>query len=185
MKRRHPALFALVLSVGCSAAEVEPPPPPTSGDPPLVQAAVARMRTLALAPDPALGQFSWLVGTWATRDSGPLTLETWQPARGGLMLGNGQAVGDGRTLSAEVQRIVAGPPIALVAWPDGAAQPTTFVLASSGPQEVAFASPGHDFPQRVHYRRAGSALAVTLTGAEKGETRTVSYTLRCIDGACR
>jgi len=185
VKRCNPTLAALWLCAACGAAEVAAPTARIDDDPPPVQAAIARLRAAALAPDPALGPFAWLTGTWATRDSGPLTLEHWQPARGGVMLGSGQAIGDGRTLSAEAQRIVAGPPIALVAWPDGAAQPTTFVLAAVGPQEVAFANPGHDFPQRIHYRRTGSALAVTLTGVANGETRTIGYTMRCIDGACR
>lgn len=178
-------LLALVCCGGCGGPEVTAQPAPVSDDPPPVQSAIARLRAAAHVPDPMLGQFAWLVGTWATRDAGPLTLETWQTARGGVMLGNGQSVGDGRTVSAETQRIVAGPPVALVAWPDGAPQPTTFVLASVGPQEAVFTNPGHDFPQRIQYRRSGSALAVTLTGVAKGESRTLGYTMRCIDGACR
>lgn len=176
------AFIGLAAVHACGSAQVQAPPP--SADSPPVLAAIANLRKAAMASDPALPGLGWLVGTWATRDLGPLVLEMWQPARGGVMLGLGHTIKGGHTVGAEVQRIVAGPPVALVALPDGAGQPTVFRLVENAANTASFADAGHDFPQQIRYVRAGSALTVTLTGVDKDQPRTIIYTMRCIDGPC-
>jgi hypothetical protein len=56
-----------------------------------------------------------------------------------------------------------------VAQPGGA-PPTTFELASSGPHEVSFANPQHDFPKRIFYKRDRETLIARIDdGTDNGQ----------------
>jgi hypothetical protein len=146
--------------------------------------AVDRLALLADRPDPALGSLRWLAGTWATRDTGGLTLEVWDVPRAGLMLGHGQSLDRDRTTffeSMRIQAVEAG--VTLFTSPDAGAQ-VAFVLERQGPQTVSFANPKHDFPQVVAYSRTGDLLRVHLEGLNEGQRQIVDLGYRCIAGPC-
>jgi len=160
----------LLLLAACSGPRASPSPPAASA----LDRSTAALAALVAAPDPALAAVAWLAGTWATRDLGGLTIETWSPPRAGLMLGQGQSIQGGKTKFFEHLRVeIAGGQLQLVASPNGGPT-TTFAQAALGPGEVVFANPGHDFPQNIRYQRQGDELRVRLEGGDK----VIEFTMR-------
>lgn len=106
-----------------------------------------------------------LPGSWRSAAGAEVTDEFWSPAEGGLMLGGGRTVRDGRAVWFEHLRIEQiGDSIFYVSHPSGQ-QPAAFLLVASDSTSLTFANPLHDFPQRITYRfSAPDSLAVTLEG---------------------
>jgi hypothetical protein len=124
----------------------------------LVQAPVA-------APITA-DDLSWMAGYWLACDDGREVSETWSDPRGGLMLGSGLTVENGRasfefTRIAPVRAGQAG--VGYHAQPEGDAAVVFPAVAASGTR-VVFENLGHDFPQRVIYERAGDLLTARIEG---------------------
>lgn len=97
----------------------------------------------------------WLAGTWSETKAGVTTREAWLAPMGGVMGGASQTNMPGKAPDAEFMRITtekAGPTFTAII--DGQA-PTPFVLKPGKPREAVFENLGHDFPQRVIYRRCG------------------------------
>ncbi|ATE67302.1 hypothetical protein COO09_01685 [Rhizorhabdus dicambivorans] len=120
---------------------------------------------LAAEPAPALPD--WMAGAWQQSSGDRWTEEYWTPARGGIMIGAGRN-GRGETLAGwETMRIVreADGGIAFFGSPEGA-PPTRFPLVRSAAQEVVFANPAHDYPQRIRYWREGKLLKAEIALAD-------------------
>ena len=118
--------------------------------------------------DIRIQSLAWLAGCWAAVGAEPGSVEHWLPPAGGTMLGVARTVRDGRTRGFEFLRIAETDDgsLILVAMPSGQ-PPATFRLDAIGPEEVAFANPEHDFPQRIVYRRLNQD---ELLGRIEGET---------------
>ncbi|MDF0545823.1 DUF6265 family protein [Sphingobium sp. H39-3-25] len=121
---------------------------------------------LSAAPSAAIAQQAasghlppWLAGAWQEIKGDRWTEEYWTPPRGGIMIGAGRS-GRGEALSSwEATRIQIGKDgsIAFHASPEGGAS-VAFPMVSQGANEVTFANPGHDYPQRIRYWREGATL---------------------------
>lgn len=119
-------------------------------------------------------QLRWLAGCWASDAAG--SGEVWLAPAGGMMLGIGRQVREGRVVSYEWLRIVetADESLDYVAIPSGQAE-TRFRLADLGERQVAFANPDHDFPQRIRYRREADSLFARIEGERRGEVHAVDF----------
>jgi hypothetical protein len=106
-----------------------------------------------------------LPGSWRSAAGAEVTDEFWSAAEGGLMLGGGRTVRDGRAVWFEHLRIEqVGDSIFYVSHPSGQ-KPAAFLLVASDSASLTFTNPLHDFPQRITYRFPGpDSLAVTLEG---------------------
>jgi hypothetical protein len=102
----------------------------------------------------------WLAGCWSEQKGSNWTEECWMGPRGGNMLGSGRNGRGDDVRSWEAMQIVRGADGKLVFYgsPKGAAR-VAFPELSSGPREIVFANPQHDYPQRIHYWREGMDLA--------------------------
>ena len=125
-------------------------------------------------PDSGVTAFAWLAGCWASVAGEFGTGEVWTAPAGGTMLGLSRTVRDGKTVEYEFMQIreIAPGQLAFVAHPSGQAQ-AAFPLVRSGPGEVVFEDPAHDFPQRVIYRlvepdRLHARIEGTLQGKDQG-----------------
>ena len=118
---------------------------------------------------PAQPDLDWLAGYWLSCEDGRDVAETWSERRGGIMMGYSVTTGP-QAFSWEQMRIEAGVPgpddISFVAQPRGAQSATAFRLVRAGAREAVFENPGHDFPQRVIYRREGDRLTGRIEGAD-------------------
>ena len=135
------------------------------------------------APAATLDALSWLQGCWTGTVNQREFREQWSPARGGMMMGLGHTVVQGKTQSYEYLRIEARPDgVYYVATPSEQ-RPAAFKLASVAQDDkdtvFTFANPDHDFPQRILYRRGTEGwLYATIEGKLAGEDRKVIYPMR-------
>jgi hypothetical protein len=136
---------------------------------------------LAIAPaaqGPGVDQLSWMAGCWRMESGNRVADEVWMAPSGGAMLGMSRTVTGGRTSAHEFMQIrEQDGAVVFIARPSGQAE-TTFRLKSSGPREVTFENPAHDFPQRVMYRMKGDTLVAGIEGTENGKARGVVFSMR-------
>jgi Domain of unknown function (DUF6265) len=101
----------------------------------------------------------WMTGCWLQETGENWTEECWMAPRGGLMLGAGRS-GSGETLrNWEATQILAGKDGKLAFWasPNGGPR-VGFPEVSRQGNEIVFANPKHDYPQRIRYWKQGDAL---------------------------
>lgn len=131
---------------------------------------------------------AWLEGHWRTDGPQPanearFTEEHWIAPLEGAMFGIGRTIRNRRTPSFEYLRIVEeGRQLVYIAQPDGGTA-VRFPMVSSGPREVVFANPAHDYPQRIVYRRDGERIVATISLADG--SRPQSWTFLRRPGAAR
>ena len=139
----------------------------------LVAAAAVQAPTPAPAPTaPTMPE--WLAGSWVSCDGGYEVSEIWSRPRGAVMLGF-SIMGGRRGISWEQTRIEAtATGLVFHAQPSG--QPGgSFPLLRAGPAELVFENRGHDFPQRVIYRREGNRLTGRIEGEINGQPRAMDW----------
>lgn len=96
------------------------------------------------------------------------------------MLGMGRTVRDGKLVEYEsvLLREQDGK-LAYEAHPSG--QPfAVFMSSTIGESTVIFENPGHDFPQRVGYKRDGDSLLAWIEGTANGKSRRVDFPYRLV-----
>jgi hypothetical protein len=122
---------------------------------------------------------AWLAGCWLQQVTGGTIEEHWTAPGGGAMLGMGRTIKSGRMTAYEFLRIaVVDGRLAYVAEPSGQAA-ATFPLKSMTAAEVVFEDLGHDFPQRVIYRREGAdRLNARVEGMIGGRERAETFAYR-------
>jgi hypothetical protein len=132
------------------------------------------------SPESPVANLSWLAGCWASVGGEFGTGEVWTAPAGGTMLGLSRTVRDGKTVEYEFMQIreIAPGQLAFVAHPSGQAE-AAFPLVRSGPGELVFEDPAHDFPQRVIYRLVEpDRLHARIEGTLKGEDRGVDFLMK-------
>ena len=132
----------------------------------LAQAAAAPM------PVPA-----FLAGCWEERRAGGgWTEECWTGPRGGLMIGSGRD-GKGDTVKhwewMRIERGADGVP-SFYGSPKGAPA-VAFKAIEASANEITFANPAHDFPQRVRYVRTTTGIDAEISMADGSRPVRWSY----------
>ena len=140
-------------------------------------------RRRAQAPAPGgvtarLDQLAWMAGAWGGPDGTAAVEEVWLPPKGGLMLGLGRTVRDGKAVEFEFLRIEQqGETLVYLASPGG--KPATpFPLAAIDATGVVFESV-LEFPRRVSYRKnADGTLTARIEGTRGGKSAAKEWTWR-------
>jgi hypothetical protein len=136
------------------------------------------LTALAANATATIEQVGWMQGCWQM-DAGPRVVEEqWMAPRGGVMLGMGRTVRDGKLVEYEsvVLREQDGK-LAYEAHPSGQ-PPAVFMASTIEESTVIFENPAHDFPQRVGYKRDGDSLLAWIDGAVNGKSRRVEFPYR-------
>ena len=131
----------------------------------------------ASASEASLDQLSWLGGCWNLESMEAGSGEQWMSPAGASMLGVSRMVHQGKTVAFEFMRIAqdADGSIAFYAQPSGK-PPTKFSVLRMDDSEVVFENPGHDFPQRVIYRRVSPAqLHASIEGMQGGSLKRMDF----------
>jgi len=138
-------------------------------------AALAFLLMAQAAPRTHVDDLGWMSGHWQTGDG--TTEEDWTTSRASLMLGVGRTIRDGAVREYEFLRLQAGADGVPVYWgsPNGAT-PVGFRLTEAGPGHATFDNPGHDYPQRIRYRRDGETLVATISAID--DSHAMSWTYR-------
>ncbi len=123
-----------------------------------------------------IADLGWLAGCWSLSANERTVREQWMPPDGDALLGMSRTVAAGRTLEYEFVRIVARDgTLVYVAQPSGQPE-ASFRMRSSGPREVVFENPEHDFPQRIGYRSASDdALTAWIEGKHGDSERRIEF----------
>ncbi len=141
---------------------------------------------LAAAAPPAQAQtdpfapVAWLAGCWNPQGREAGSTEQWMAPAGGAMLGMTRIVKNGRVVEFEFMQLRADAEgrLSFIAQPQGR-PPTEFRLARQGEAEAVFENPGHDFPQRVIYRRtAPDRLLARIEGELNGKARGIDFPMQ-------
>jgi hypothetical protein len=177
------ALLALTFCVPTTALNAQAPAPAAPAKavaPPPADAAKA------VAPPLELASLSWLDGCWRGEVAEYEFREHWLPLRGGLMVGAGHVVFQGKTQDYGYLRLETRPDGVYYVSISSARKEAAFRLASATVDDkdtiFTFTSPGDEFPQRIVYRRGAEGwLYASVEGKVKGEEKQVIYPMRRVD----
>lgn len=134
--------------------------------------------TLSSAAD-ALSSVAWLQGCWAVEGGEPGSGEQWSAPAGGAMVGVGRTVRGGKQAHVELLQLrEMDGKLAYVVLMPGQAE-VAFALRPGSGDDLVFENTGHDFPQRIVYRKlAPSRVHARIEGVAKGQPRTVDFPMR-------
>jgi hypothetical protein len=169
----------LLLAAFAAQAQAPATPPAADGNAPPAQNAT---------PGATLDALEWLQGCWKGAVNQREFREHWLPAGGGMMIGAGHTVLQGKTQDYEYLRLETRPDgLYYVALPSGQKE-ATFRLSGTQHDEVSgadiwtFANTAEAFPQRIVYRRGGEGwLYAGIEGTLNGEDRKVTYPMRHVN----
>jgi len=170
-----------VLLAGCDAKLEVTPDTPQPTEPAAEQTRAeapeikldATQRSQPEAKSP-LHPLAWMMGCWQTRDRA--TIEVWSPGLKTHMFGHSFTRREGKVVFFEQMRIVRdGETYVFSAYPMGKG-PSDFAGATDGPLSLVFENPGHDYPQRIVYKRVGNTLTGTVSLADGSEPNSWVYT---------
>ena len=119
----------------------------------------------------------WLAGCWEQVEGDTWTEECWTTPRGGIQIGSGRSGRGDKLTSWESMQIERGEGGGLTFYgsPEGTPR-VAFPLVSQSAQEVVFANPAHDYPQRVRYWREGDLLKAEIALADG--LKAIGFTYR-------
>ncbi|MEO8201163.1 MAG: DUF6265 family protein [Gemmatimonadota bacterium] len=123
----------------------------------------------------------WLAGCWQGQRSNRLSTEMWMPPGGGVMLGASRTSVEGVVQEIEQMKLsVQGGHLVFSALLPG--QPETpFTSIQVTDSSFIVENLGHDFPQRIVYRRIGAdSLLARIEGPGSGGPQSVAYPMRRI-----
>ena len=128
---------------------------------------------------PTVAQVGWIAGCWERSAGTRLIEEQWMRPRAGLMLGVSRTVvGDSLREYEQVALFERGGHLVYAATPVRQA-PAEFESTAVSDSAVTFENPGHDFPQRIIYRRRGAdSLLARVEGMRGGRLRGSDFPYR-------
>ncbi|MBK9061916.1 MAG: hypothetical protein IPL89_01750 [Acidobacteria bacterium] len=132
-------------------------------------AVVNALPAAAEGPAARLEQLAFMAGSWSAPSGGAEVEEVWLAPKGGLMLGLGRTVKDGKAIEFEFLRIEQqGETLVYLASPGG--KPATpFPLAAIDATSAAFES-ALEFPRRISYRKnPDGTLTARIEGTRGGK----------------
>jgi hypothetical protein len=126
----------------------------------------------------------WMAACWEMSSGTRRVVERWTEPTNGELRGSSRTIVGTREVEGERLRIyAAGDSLVYDARPSGQAR-TEFRGRATGAGEVLFENRGHDFPQRISYRRVGSdSLVARIEGDRDNRRQPVTYAYRRVDCA--
>ena len=135
---------------------------------------------LAVAPPLAaqaapLENLKWLQGCWELSRGTTRVVEKWS-GDANMMTGESRMTSNGVERESEKLRLFArGDTLVYEATPSRQ-QTTEFKTTAWKGEEIVFANPAHDFPQRIVYRKVGAdSLLARIEGDRDGRRNPVSF----------
>ena len=146
----------------------------------LLTMAIAAMPGLngsSAAQEFSVARLQWISGCWFSDDGKERIEEFWLKPAGESMIGLSRTVAGGKTVFIEYAQIaeVKGEIAYTVSLGMGA-RPVSFKLIKSSESEVVFENAGHDFPQRIIYRRESKdSLFARIEGKQNGVSKGIDF----------
>lgn len=146
---------------------------------PVLLLVVAAVASPAVAGETtSVADLAWMAGSWSQTVNGKTVRETWLPPLDGAMAGVTQTHRPGKPAITEFSTLTSeAAGVTYTAHVDG--QPATpFVLKPGAPGVAVFENLGHDFPQRVIYRRCDQDLCARIEGTIQGKVQGIDWRYR-------
>lgn len=140
----------------------------------------------ATSPPLELNSLAWLEGCWRGEVGQYEFREHRLPLRGGLMIGAGHSLMQGKTQDYGYLRLETRPDgVYYIAIPPGKKE-SSFKLTATATDEkdtiYTFTNSGDEFPKNILYRRGIDGwLYATVEGKVNGENKRVIYPMRRVD----
>jgi hypothetical protein len=133
----------------------------------------------AAPPAATTADLGWMSGRWVVDSDDRWTEEVWSQPRAGVMLGFSRTERRDVLREFEFLRIAPGPD----GTPTYYAQPNGgpavgFRLVSNDGTTAIFENPGHDYPQRIRYRRHGRSMVAFISSIDGSGERSWSFSRR-------
>ncbi len=124
---------------------------------------------------------AWMAGCWKLEGAEAGSAEQWMAPAAGQMMGMSRTLRRGKLAEFEFLQIRpnAEGKLDFIAQPQGR-PPTAFGLKEQGSQSVLFENTGHDFPQRISYKREGLQMQARIEGLRNGQLRGIDFAFRKI-----
>jgi hypothetical protein len=118
----------------------------------------------------------WLEGCWQMVRGTTTTTERWLAPTNNVMTGDSRTFTNGVERESERLRLFAvGDTLVYESTPSSQAM-TQFRATTTTGDEITFANPAHDFPQRIVYRRVGAdSIIARIEGDRAGRRRPVVF----------
>lgn len=131
---------------------------------------------LAASEAPQSPAPDWMAGSWIEAKGQDWSDEYWTLMRGGIMIGAARS-GKGEVLEGwEHIRITRDSDGGLTYWGSPGGKPAVpFKMISSRANEIVFANPTHDYPQRIRYWREGKLLKAEVSLADGSKAARWTY----------
>jgi hypothetical protein len=128
---------------------------------------------------PAIESFGWLTGCWVNSDKGPAVTEQWLKPAGGMMMGMGRTVKNGKVTTWEFTRIYEDAGAIYFAAKLPNQEEVAFKLRSGWDSTFVFENTAHDFPQRVIYRQnKDGSFTGRIEGKNNGKEMGFDYPMK-------
>ncbi|WP_240047472.1 DUF6265 family protein [Sphingomonas panacisoli] len=125
---------------------------------------VMGLALLATGASNAPAMPGWMSGCWLEQKGPNWTEECWTGPRADHMMGSGRDGRGDQVKSWETMQIERGADGTLVFYGSvKGGKRVAFPMVSSGPRDMVFANPSHDYPQRIHYWREGMGLNAEIS----------------------
>lgn len=149
---------------------------------PLLAGALAPQgRAQDTAAAPKVEDLAWMSGTWTCAQWGGQFYEHWMKPTGGVMVGTGQHVADGKSKFVEFMSVEADAE-GIAMWmllgspSKGPKQGMPFRLVKLSGREATFENPKNEFPTRIIYRfKSESSMLCRLEGTQKGKPAATEF----------
>ena len=129
-------------------------------------------------PDPA-AEVSWLLGCWRSESEGIVTVERWQAAGDGKLVGDSRTTRGDELLASEkltIEPIEGG--YTYNSLPSGQSF-TVFKSTTVQRGDAVFENPEHDYPQRILYRQpSADELHARIEGNVDGKLKSSEWSFR-------
>ena len=131
-----------------------------------------------------INELSWLMGRWEDKSGQGMLSETWKALNDSTYTAETYYEIQGDTVFTEKIRLEERRDgiVYLPAVSDqNGGKPVMFRLTSSGKSRAVFESKQHDFPQKLIYELIGDSIRVTISGMEKGASKTEDFVMHRSD----
>jgi hypothetical protein len=126
----------------------------------------------------SIESLTWLAGCWQGTGKQEGISEQWMQPAGGLMLGMGRTVKNGRAVEYEFTRISEENGVLVYTATPSGQQTASFTLAGGSANEFIFENKQHDFPQRVIYKLQDDSLLARIEGTINGSLKGIDFPMQ-------
>jgi hypothetical protein len=132
--------------------------------------------------EPALTNFHWLNGKWQQITKAGIIFENWQLEADGSMTGSSGFIKGKDTMAGEsILLVQKGNDVLYIPTVKGQNndEPIPFTLSVSTADSFVFVNPGHDYPDKIVYKKfSDDSMVATISGKPGGKEQSEIFAMK-------